>query len=94
MSILQTKVTNPVYQGEYAFVIQPNDSTNISSDSNNTKQKEKVSIYVGVGGNVKVNTADGQTVTFTGIASGSFVPVLVTRVWNSGTTATTMLGIA
>lgn len=50
-------------------------------------------VYVGATGNVKVNTAQGDTVTFSNVPSGGVIPVQVTRVWATGTTATNMVRI-
>ena len=50
-------------------------------------------VYVGVSGTVKVTTANGDVVTFTGALAGTILPVQVLRVWSTGTTATTMVGI-
>tara|TARA_R110001606_G_C15301135_1_gene642609 strand:+ start:569 stop:1225 length:657 start_codon:yes stop_codon:yes gene_type:complete len=41
-------------------------------------------LYVGVAADVKVTTAGGDDVTFTGILAGSFIPVQVLRVWATG----------
>jgi len=38
-------------------------------------------LYVGVAGDVKVTTAGGDDVTFTGILAGSFIPVQVVKVF-------------
>lgn len=46
-------------------------------------------IYVGVAGDVKVDTVGGDTVTFK--AGQGFLPVQVTKVYQTGTTATDML---
>lgn len=48
-------------------------------------------LYVGVGGAVKVTTATGQAITLTGLAAGVWHPMAVTRVWVTGTTATSIL---
>ena len=45
------------------------------------------SLWIGVGGDIKVTMADGQDVTFVGVPSGSVLPVQVIRVWNTGTGA-------
>jgi hypothetical protein len=50
-------------------------------------------IYVGSGGNVKVTTAQGDDVTFTGMLSGSIIPVQVIRVWATGTSATSLVRV-
>jgi hypothetical protein len=50
-------------------------------------------IYVGVGGNVRVLTAQGDDVTFVGVQAGGVVPVQVLKVFATSTTATNMLAI-
>lgn len=51
-------------------------------------------IYVGGAGNVSVVTAGGNTVTFTAPPVGTIIPIDVTRVRSTGTTATLLLGLA
>jgi hypothetical protein len=41
---------------------------------------------------VAVTTEDGTTLTFTGVQAGSVLPVKVTKVLSTGTTATTIAG--
>lgn len=48
--------------------------------------------YVGVTGNVKVNTIGGQTITLTAIPAGTVIKLCVSRVWSAGTTATGIVG--
>ena len=51
-------------------------------------------IYVGVAGDVRVIPAGGNApITFTGLAAGSAVPVMVTRVLSAGTTASSLVGV-
>jgi len=50
-------------------------------------------IYVGVAGNVRVLTAQGDEVIFVGVAAGQVLPVQVLQVFATSTTATTMLAI-
>lgn len=50
-------------------------------------------IYVGGAGNVKVTTAQGDEVVFTGLLAGQVIPVQVKRVWSTDTTATALLRI-
>tara|TARA_R100000742_G_C4173940_1_gene11294 strand:- start:200 stop:490 length:291 start_codon:yes stop_codon:yes gene_type:complete len=50
-------------------------------------------LYVGGQGNIKVTMESGEEVTFTGVAAGSFLPILVTRVWSTDTTATDILAL-
>jgi hypothetical protein len=35
----------------------------------------------------------GSEVTFKGVTAGSFLPILVTRVWSTGTTASEILAL-
>lgn len=67
-----------------AQVITPSDVTVFSNP---------VKLYVGVGGNVKVQMLGGAEVTFTNVPSGTFLRIKVIKVFLTGTTATTMLGL-
>jgi hypothetical protein len=50
-------------------------------------------LYVGGAGDIKVTTAGGDTVVFTGLLAGMFVPVQVLRVWATDTTATNIVAL-
>lgn len=50
-------------------------------------------VYVGGTGAVKVTTGDGDVVTFSGVPAGDVLPVLVRRVWSTGTTATNLVAV-
>jgi hypothetical protein len=67
-----------------AKTVTPSDTVDLSYPS---------VIYVGVGGNVQVTTAQGDQVIFVGLIAGQVIPVQVIRVWSTSTTATTMLAI-
>lgn len=75
--------TFPMFPGD-AAAVTPSDTVNLSTPS---------VIFVGTGGNVKVKTAQGTDVTFTGVLSGSILPLQVLRVFSTGTTASNMVGI-
>ena len=51
------------------------------------------SLYIGGGGDLKVKTADGGTVTFIGVKGGSVLPVSVSLVFATGTTATSIVAL-
>jgi hypothetical protein len=70
---------------ERAFAITGNDSTDLTVFPR--------AIYVGGAGNVKVTTIGGDTVTFSGALAGTIIPVRVTRVFSTDTTATNLLGL-
>ncbi|WP_407496372.1 hypothetical protein [Pseudooceanicola sp. MF1-13] len=50
-------------------------------------------IYVGAGGDISVTLADGDTVTLAAVPAGSFLPLRVSRVFTTGTTAGAMLAL-
>jgi len=75
--------TFPMYPGD-AAAVTTSDTVNLTTPA---------IIWVGGAGNVKVTTAQGTDVTFTGVLSGAILPVQVLRVWSTGTTATNMVGI-
>lgn len=50
-------------------------------------------LWIGGAGNVKVDMADGTTVTFVGATAGSILPVQVKRVYATGTTATSITAL-
>jgi hypothetical protein len=50
-------------------------------------------LYIGGAGDLKVDMASGDTVTFTGIAGGVVHPLRVVRVYDTGTTATNILAL-
>ncbi len=75
--------TFPMFPGSAASVV-PSDSTDLATPS---------VIYVGDAGDVKVTTAQGDTVTFVGVPAGGVIPVQVLRVWSTGTTATYMVAV-
>jgi hypothetical protein len=50
-------------------------------------------LYVGTGGNVAIETIGGDSVTLTGVISGSFLPVMVSKVKSTGTTASDIIAL-
>lgn len=78
--------TFPMYPGDAALVT-PSD----------TQDLPEVSIIyvgvVGISGSVRVTTAQGSVVTFSGLPAGFVIPVQVRRVWATGTTASSMIRI-
>jgi len=68
-----------------AVLITPSDSVDLTSVSR--------AVYVGTTGNMKVTMQDSGTVLFTGIPAGTTLPVRVTRIWSTTTTASTILAL-
>jgi len=55
--------------------------------------KEACVLYIGTGGNLRVLTASGQDVLFTGILGGTFLPVQVLKVFSTGTAASNLVAL-
>ncbi len=68
-----------------AFAVTPNDGVDLAVSTR--------ALYIGVGGNVKLTTVDGTTVTFVGLNAGQLLPVRAVRIFSTDTTATTILGL-
>ncbi len=49
--------------------------------------------YTGEGGDIKVTTLRGTAITFKSTAAGTIIPVPISRIWSTGTAATTPLGM-
>jgi hypothetical protein len=51
-------------------------------------------LFIGGGGTVKVDMAvDGAAITFNALVAGTILPVQVTRVYSTGTTATSIIAL-
>lgn len=61
--------------------VTPNDSTDLVDGPT-------AAIYVAGAGNVNVNLAGGGTALFTGLSAGQILPVCVSRILATNTTAT------
>lgn len=72
------------------FPAFPGDAATITCSDTAVLPQPSV-VYTASGGTIKVTTAEGTDVTFTGVGAGSILPVRVIRVWTTGTTTTTGL---
>ena len=70
---------------EHAVLLTPSDSVDLTNFSR--------ALYVGGAGNIKVTTVGGETLLFTGVLAGSILPIRVSRVWATTTTATTIVAL-
>lgn len=68
-----------------AFAITPSDSTDFAYVTRG--------IYVGGAGNIAAVMKDGSVVTFSGAAAGTVLPLRVSRVNSTNTTATNLVGM-
>lgn len=71
--------------GFNAEAVTPHDTNQLTNVSRG--------LYVGVGGDVTVLTAGGQTVLFKAVPAGTVLPIRINRVNSTGTTATNMVSI-
>jgi len=78
-----------VRQGTTGVIVTPSDSTDITGSNANTP----ATLFVGTGGNIDVITLGGSTLLLKNIADGSFLPIQVTRVKATLTTATDIVAI-
>ena len=66
----------------------------IDISSGNHSSLSHNALYVGTGGNVKVNMGtSGSGITFSNVASGQILPIQITQVYQSGTTASNMVAL-
>lgn len=77
---------NATHPASTVIAITPNNDTVLQNDLR--------ALYVGGAGNLSVVTAGGQTVTFNGVPAGYILPISVTRVRATDTTATNILALA
>lgn len=75
--------TFPMFPGD-AAAVTPSNTVNFDTAS---------VVWVGGAGNVRVLTAQGSDVTFTGVLAGAILPVQVVRVYSTNTTATNMVRV-
>ena len=68
-----------------AFAVTPSDTVALPYTTRG--------LYVGTAGNVAVVMAGGQTVTFVGVPTGTLLPIRVSQVMATGTSALNMLGL-
>lgn len=70
---------------ERAFAITPNDTDALANVTRG--------IYIGVGGDMKVELAGGGLVTFKGLVAGTILPVRAVRVWDTDTDASELIAL-
>lgn len=81
----------PAYRSADATVSSYDAAAVTPSDSGTLRVTR--ALYVGVGGNLRVTMAYGTVVTFTGVLAGTVLPVQVSRVWATNTSATNIVAM-
>lgn len=81
-------------QAERAALVTPSDTVNIPFVGGDTATNNwPCVLYVGGTGNIRVMTAGGDDVVFSGVPAGTFLPVQVIRVYSTNTTATNIVAL-
>lgn len=66
--------------------VAPNDTTDLTTGATRA-------LFVGGAGNIAVIMEDGSAVTFNGVTAGTLLPISVSRVKATNTTATNILAL-
>jgi len=89
---MSIRTKHPIFQATGAFDITPSDDDTITTQSNGLT--DIAALYIGTGGDVAVETAEGQVVVFKNVPDGTFLPVVVKKVRATDTvTADDILGL-
>lgn len=65
----------------------------VLSSTDHTPTKQTRAVFVGGAGALKVRMSSGKTVTLTGVLAGAWLPLSVTKVFRTGTTATNIVAL-
>lgn len=75
-------LTSPAYDG---FPITANNAEPVSEVTR--------AVYVGTAGDLTATFASGETVTFKNVAAGTILPIRISHVLSTGTTAADLVGL-
>ncbi|TNM66393.1 spike base protein, RCAP_Rcc01079 family [Aliirhizobium smilacinae] len=78
----QPSLSSPASAG---MAVTPSDTTALSVSSR--------AIYIGSGGTLAIRMISGDDLTFIGVPSGSFLPIRVSQVHATGTTASAIVAL-
>jgi hypothetical protein len=81
----ETVATGMSGPAENAFAITPDNDNDLATVTR--------WLYVGTAGHVKIDTANGDTVTLNSLAAGVLHPIRARRVYATGTAALTIVGL-
>ena len=65
----------------------------IVPDDDHVFLRKLTHLYVGGTGNVRLTSGDGDVVLLVGVIAGTLLPIVVQRVWATGTTASNLVGL-
>ena len=78
-------------QSGNGFLVTPSDSLGLKDDSANNTGFQSTALYIGTGGDVAVIRAGGNSLVYKNVPDGTFMPILVSQVLVTGTTATDII---
>lgn len=86
MAALDYSLSQPAgLSARNAAVVTPSDSTDLTYTTR--------AVFVGTGGDLNVDMASGQTVLFSGVPDGAFLPISVNRIRSTSTTASGIVAV-
>lgn len=85
MKKINNNSLNVLAPGSHAEAVTPSDSTVFDEATR--------ALFIGGSGNINVTMENGPQVTFTGVVAGTVLPIRVTAVYSTSTTATNMVAI-
>lgn len=71
----------------HAYAVVPN------NDANLPVATREMRILVGGAGNIRADTMQGETVTYTGLLAGHVYQLPIKKIYSTGTTATSLTAI-
>lgn len=77
--------SSSTYTARGLVVITPSDTVSLAAPAR--------ALYVGGAGNISIQPLEGPAVTLVGVPAGALLPISVTRVNVTGTTATDLVGL-
>ena len=78
-------------QHAHGALIIPSDTESLQQSLDTSNRS--TCLYGGVGGSVRILSIGGDDVTFTGVPSGTFIPIHVAWVFATGTTASSIIAV-
>ena len=76
-----------------AINFQAYTAVDVTPDDSNDLTTTNAQLFVGTGGDIKVDMTGSGTVTYKNIADGTFLPIHVNRVYATGTTADDIIAL-
>ena len=77
--------SSSTYTARELVVITPSNTVSLSTTAR--------ALYVGGAGDISIQPLEGAAVTLAGVPAGALLPISVTRVNVTGTTATNLVGL-